>query len=257
MGILDKLKNKMQEASSSPTNKAVDESLPSDEQLQGSKKKRREMADKATGYLAEKGWPTVGAIAGTAIDMSADMIPETREEYAESLASSGSMGTTGKVGKLAMPGKQAGSMEINAMKPRLEQLNQRWYGLSGEERAALGNDRMQYIRDQLKAEERIAAEAANAREALKQEVRSNPKEADLSDMYRKSSAKPYEGIGGKVIEKPQAIAEVRSAPKASTIKVEEPVVREAKFPTHEGPTVQQLKKLREQEAMIEALRKRK
>jgi len=263
MSILDKLKNKMKEATNSPVSKSIDESFPSDEELQEKKKGRRETAEKTTEWLAEKGWPTVGAVAGTAIDMSADLIPGSREEYKEALVGGGTMGTTGKLGKLAMPeasaARKLGSEEIKALKPRLEQLNQRWYGLSGEERAALGNDRLKYIKDQLKAEEIVAAEAQTAKEALRTEVRSNPKEADLSDMYKKTTAKPYEGIGGKVIEKPKAVANIESgkAVPESKLIVEEPIVKEAKFPVHEGPTVQQLKKLREQEAAINALRSRK
>ncbi len=81
----------------------IRETFPTDESLQKSKKDRGEAAGKVTDYLAQKGFPTAGAVAGTAIDMTKDLIPSTQEEYMESLASSGGggMGTVGK--KAAAP----------------------------------------------------------------------------------------------------------------------------------------------------------
>lgn len=81
----------------------IRETFPTDESLQKSKKDRGEAADTVTDYLAQAGFPTAGAVAGTAIDMTKDLIPNTQEEYMESLASSigGNMGTIGK--KAAAP----------------------------------------------------------------------------------------------------------------------------------------------------------
>src|SRR6187551_909062 len=90
----EKEKKKMKSA-----NEMVDDTLPSTDSLQSAKSKRRETADKVTDYLANKGWPTVGAVAGAATDLTADMIPESREAYEEQMASSMSpMGAVGKVG---------------------------------------------------------------------------------------------------------------------------------------------------------------
>lgn len=78
----------------------IRETFPSDENLQEAKKSRGETAGKVTDYLSGKGFPTAGAIAGTAVDLTKDLIPNTQEEYMESLATSGG-GGAGTVGKKA------------------------------------------------------------------------------------------------------------------------------------------------------------
>lgn len=96
MGILDKLKKKMPEMQKKG-DEIIDPAMPSDEELQNSRAARRKTADDVTGYLAEKGYPTLGAIAGTVTDLSADLIPESREQYKEGLVGGGTTGTVGKL----------------------------------------------------------------------------------------------------------------------------------------------------------------
>jgi len=255
MGILDKLKNKMRE---STIQNKIDESMPSDEELQQSQKGRRETASRAAEYLGEKGYPTLGGIAGAAVDMTADLMPGRREEFKENIAG-GTMGTTGsRIGKLAgrmPPGK------ISPLKPDAEALGKRWAGLSGEERAALGNNRSKYIADQLKKEEIIAAEADNARKALKEEVRSNPSEGpELSDMYRQVDTSKRKMMDpSKVFEGPRNVANVESGkalPKASELVKEEPQVIIPKFRQYEGPTHREQLKAKEAAKLEAEIRKR-
>ena len=80
------------------TPEIMEKGLPKDEEFQAKKEARRKTADDVTDYLAQKGWPTLGAIAGTATDISADFMPGSRQEFLENIGS-GTMGTTGKVTK--------------------------------------------------------------------------------------------------------------------------------------------------------------
>lgn len=254
MGILNKLKKKMQEVSQEGA--ALEEkAFPTTEELQASKKNRKETAGKVTDWMAEKGYPKAGAVAGTAIDMSADVIPESQKDYADSMYSSGSMGTVGKL-KSAMP-----SMEIKAMKPGAEKLGKRWASLSGEERALFNNDRAKYISDQLAEEARVAAQADNARKALREEVRSNPKgEVDLSSAYKQvDQSKRRMMDPSKKIETMSVRADAEAgkvAPKAAPTEMKQKI-EEAVFPRHEGPSFQQqLANKRKDAEMAEEIRKR-
>lgn len=77
--------------------KRAEEFLPSDTELQDSISRRRQSAEEVTNYLAEKGYPTLGAVAGTVTDLSADLMPSTRDTFLENI---GSSGITGKISKL-------------------------------------------------------------------------------------------------------------------------------------------------------------
>jgi len=257
MGILDKLKKKMQEVSQEGA--ALEEkAFPTTEELQASKKNRKETAGKVTDWMAEKGYPRAGAVAGTAIDMTADAIPESQKDYAESMYSSGNVGSVGKIGKLkgAMP-----SMEIKAMKPGAEELGKRWAGLSGAERALFNNDRAKYISDQLAEEARVAAQADNARKALREEVRSNPKgDSDLSSSYKQvDQSKRRMMDPSKKIEAMSVRADAEAgkvAPKAAPEEMKQKI-EEAVFPKHEGPSFQQqIASKRKDAEMAEEIRKR-
>lgn len=249
--LLDKMKGDMpSKKKDRSVNEMVDETLPSDESLQSAKAGRRQTANEVTDYLAQKGWPTAGALAGTAVDLSADMIPEDRESYKEQMVSSMSpVGSVGKVGKLAA--KEA----VPTLSSIPQAIRQKLMA-SGDELAAFNASPREYMEKltQTARESRDAAQKAldlkkgigiskgakPAEEALQFEGMQSKETRRLMD-----SSKKFDGL--------KKVADIESGskalPKASEILPEERVVRDVKFPETERPSVQQLKKIREAESM--------
>lgn len=258
MGILDRLKSKMQE-SMSAADTMVDETLPSDEELQNTRKKRRDTADKAAEYLGTKGYPILGAAAGTAIDMSADFIPESREQYKEDMVSSmAPVGSMGRVGKLAgkMPVKKLTLSDVPAgLQQELR--------ASGEKLAEF-NSNPQKILDEFLSKEKAARQEAQ-------------KALDLRDLNKGvSKAKPtgevleYQGTQAqerramldpsKRLEIPTKVADVekgRVAEASGDVVEKLPEIRRAVFPTFDGLSAQDIKKLKQQESYAQSLLKKK
>jgi hypothetical protein len=95
----------------------IDESFPSDEDLQSSKASRKEMANRIAEKGGELGFPGLGAGAATLVDLSADLIPESREQYKEDLV--GSMSPAGILKKV--PGGRDTSSFTKKVKELTEQ----------------------------------------------------------------------------------------------------------------------------------------
>lgn len=262
MGILAKLKSKMDQViADSEVVKASNESLPSDEQLQKKKAGRKETAEDLTSWLSDKGFPTAGALAGAAVDTSADMIPETREDYAEQLT--GSISPMGTITKA--PVKAAGSA-LSKLKGKLpiseEGKRKAWNAMSGEERDAFGNNFKDFFEKEIAKEQEVAIQAAQADKALRTANKTKAEGVDLSNSYQQTKEKftrPFDDTKNLGVQK---VADVKKGvidPSTSKVKIQDPVVTEASFPEHLGPSHQQQleinRKNKELDDAIKRLRK--
>lgn len=255
LDLLNKMKGEMPESASTKKDKSVnemiDESLPSDTELQSAKAGRRQTANEVTDYLAQKGWPTAGAIAGAATDLSADLIPESRESYKEQMASSMSpVGSTSKIGKLAAKEALPTLSDIpSSLRVRM----------SGEElEAFVANPRLGM--DKLKQQAKEAQAAAQKTIDLKSGIgiSKNAKPLEEAMQFEGSQAKESRRLmdPSKKFETTQSVADIKSGalPKASE-SVAEPTITTPKFQEYIGPTQKDAIRLREEAARAEALRR--
>lgn len=230
----------------------ADESLPSDENLQDKKKKRREAADNITQSLAEKGWPTVGAVAGAVTDFTADLIPESREQYKEDMLGGmgGMAGTTKKVlGKVGMPEAKATMSSIG------ESLRKKLVG-SADEMDAFNKDPNAWVAAQEAAAKESRAAAQKVLD-LKEKIgiSKNAKPADEALKFEGTQANEVRRMAdpSKVFKTIEKVADVESGaiqkPALAEAINSAPVVKEVKWPKFDGESHQAyLKRIREEMA---------
>lgn len=247
MGVLDRIKKKMDKViGESKVVAEANESLPSDEQLQNRKAGRRETAENVTSWLSDKGYPRAGAVAGTVIDTSADMIPETREDYQEQMV--GSITPMGTISKLK------GKLPISE-----EGKRKAWNALTGEQRDQYGNNFKKYFQEQIKEEEKIAIEAAKADKALREVKKTKAEGVNLSDSYASTKEKfnrPFTDSKQVGVSKVADVEKGAVTASSKPVTVQEKVIRTPDIPVHLGPSHQQQMQINETERAIQQLRKK-